>query len=126
MTKAEYNRAYRVANRDKIRARMREYLKEYRLNNKERIAAIQRRSQEKHREKIRERTKAHRQNEEVLAQRRMYQQRWRTLNPERQALYDAKSIICGSTGLPRPQIPDDLAQAKAAQLLLVGELKNQK
>lgn len=141
-TNAERCREYYRKNRDKLLAQLRdqrevdreklnerqraqyakhkekrvEAAREYRRKNAEAIAAKAIKKYHENKDAISERRKGYRKKNYAKIYAAI--QEWRKKNPERELLYHAKRLLNEATGIPIRDIPDELAEAKAAQIRL--------
>ena len=140
MTNAERCRAYYRKNREKLLEQKREFHSE----NQDLVNARQRAQYQKHKTKrveaarqyrkknaeeiARKAMKRYRANrDKIRARRKVYAkknyksiyagiQNWRSKNPDRVKFYSAKQLLSDQSGIPFPDIPDELAEAKMIQL----------
>jgi hypothetical protein len=114
----ERNRQQYAKNRDARVA----YAKEYRLRNREAILAKKAAEWRENKDEIKSRRKSYSID---LENRRAYQREWQKRNPDKAALYYAKSLIAEQTGLAARDIPDDIALAKLEQLEITRWVREQ-
>lgn len=95
------------------------HAREYRRKHKERLAEAARLRYHANRDEIRSRRAARRRADPDIRARELEKiLAWKRENPDREFFYHAKRLLSEQTGLHFSDIPDELAEAKMAQLLI--------
>lgn len=112
----EKMRARKVADYAKHREKRAEAKRQHRAENRAQTNAESLASYHRNRDKRRERKRTY----YVENYDKIYAkiQEWRKRNPDRELLYHAKRLLTEATGIPTRSIPDELVEAKVAQILV--------
>ena len=124
--RAEYNKAYREANKEKLAEYNKTYNKAYREANKEKIAAQKKAYYEANKEKLAEYNKTHNKtyreaNKEKIAAKN---KAWYYTNKEKLSDVYVKFMISRQFNLPNELIPDELIELKRATVKLKRALRD--